>query len=154
MRQEPSQCAVKQSQMAEAFSVVARTRIGSGKLFGNEEAVCDLSSVEKFYPMARKATQKSGKNHSRKQNEKRAVQHGGHRPLDQVKASVNKSQAIANIEDMPSGGKFACKKCDLYFRDEHTLSIHNKTKAHKKRAKEWSDKCHDTKDAERAAGLL
>lgn len=104
--------------------------------------------------MARKATQKSAKNHSAKQNEKRMLRHQGHRTLDVVKAGVAKNKPIANIEDMPAGGKFACVKCDLYFRDEHTLSIHNRTKAHKKRLKEWNNKCHDAQDAERAAGLF
>ncbi|KAI5169527.1 bud site selection protein 20 [Pancytospora epiphaga] len=104
--------------------------------------------------MVRSATRKSKKNHTARKEAKLALKHGGHRSLDLVKESVSKNLSIDNIEDMPAGGKFACLKCDLYFIDEHTLSIHNRTKAHKKRQKEWKEKCHNSKDAERAAGLF
>lgn len=104
--------------------------------------------------MVRAATKKAGKNHGSRRREKTAMQRKGERPLDQVKTAVARGQPIANIEDMPAGGKFSCGKCDLYFRDEHTLSVHNRTKAHKRRARDWGNRCHDAKDAERAAGLL
>lgn len=103
--------------------------------------------------MARKATQKLNKNHTVAKFEKKSLKHRGHRPLDIIKESVSKNIPIENIEEMPSAGKFSCAKCDLYFKDEHTLTRHNRTKAHKKRLKEWEQKCHDTKDAEQAVGL-
>lgn len=104
--------------------------------------------------MARKATQKSSKGHSKKQHSKRVLQIKGKRPLDQIQESVAKNRPIENIEDLPAGGKYSCLKCDVYFRDQNTLDQHNKTKAHKKRLKEFETKSHTAKDAEMAAGLF
>lgn len=103
--------------------------------------------------MVRKATQKHGKGHSKKQYANRMLQIKGKRPLDIVQKSVSRNIPIENIENLPAGGKFCCLKCDVYFRDQNTLDDHQKTKAHKKRVKEFDQKCHTAKDAEMAAGL-
>lgn len=104
--------------------------------------------------MARKATQKSKKSHTRRQYAERVLQTRGMRPLDQIQESVRKSKPIEGIEDLPAGGKHACLKCDVYFRDEHTLEQHFKTRAHKRRMKEFDVQQHTTKDSEMAAGLF
>lgn len=104
--------------------------------------------------MVRKATQKSGKGHSIKQYANRQLRIKGKRPLDQIQASVSKNIPIDRIEELPAGGKYSCLKCDVYFRDQHTLDEHMKTKAHKRRVKEFGIKQHTAKDAEMAAGLF
>lgn len=101
--------------------------------------------------MARNSTQKKNKSRKVAKKEKRKIKHQGYRPLDQIKYQGD--AGFENIDNLPSEGKFGCKKCDRYFKDEKTLIIHNKTKAHKKRIKEWLVKTHDKKDAEMAAGL-
>lgn len=104
--------------------------------------------------MARKATQKHGKGHSKKQYANKVLKIRGKRPLDQIQESVNKNKPIEGIEDLPAGGKFSCLKCDVYFRDQNTLDQHYKTKSHKKRVKEFDQKQHTAADAEMAAGLF
>ncbi|KAM0681513.1 hypothetical protein GINT2_000025 [Glugoides intestinalis] len=104
--------------------------------------------------MVRKATQKSGKGHSTKQYAKRKLKIKGMRPLDQIQESVRKNVPIDRVEELPAGGKHACLKCDVYFRDQNTLDDHMKTKAHKRRVKEFEIKQHTSKDAEMAAGLF
>lgn len=104
--------------------------------------------------MVRKATQKHGKGNSRKQYAKRVLQIKGKRPLDQVQESVLRNRQIDGIEDLPAAGKYSCLKCDVYFQDENTLNQHLKTKAHKRRMKEFDVKQHTAKDAEMAAGLF
>lgn len=103
--------------------------------------------------MARKATHKHGKGHSRKQHTAKQLQIKGKRPLDQIQQSYYKQIPIEGIEDLPANGKYSCLKCDVYFRDENTLEQHFKTKAHKRRVKEFDTKQHTTDDAEKAAGL-
>jgi len=103
--------------------------------------------------MVRKATQKHGKGHSKKQYAKKVIQIKGKRPLDQVQESVKKQRPIEDIESLPAGGKYSCLKCDVYFRDQNTLDVHQRTKAHKRRVKEFEQKAHTAKDAEMAAGL-
>lgn len=76
------------------------------------------------------------------------------RPLDQIQESIRKSKPIDGIEELPAGGKYSCLKCDVYFRDENTLEQHMKTKAHKRRVKEFNSKPHTSRDAEMAAGLF
>ena len=103
--------------------------------------------------MARKATQKHGKGHSRKQYSNKQIQIKGKRPLDQIQTSFHKNIPIEGIEDLPACGKFSCLKCDVYFKDQNTLDQHYKTKAHKRRLKEFDVQQHTTGDAEWAAGL-
>jgi len=104
--------------------------------------------------MARKATQKHKKGHSVRQHAKRVLRTKGMRPLDQIQESVHKGKPIDGIENLPAGGKYACLKCDVYYRDEKTLQQHMKTKGHKRRVKEFNSRPHTTKDAEMAAGLF
>lgn len=82
------------------------------------------------------------------------IQIRGKRPLDQIQESVAKNRPIPGIEELPAGGKFGCLKCDVYFRDQNTLDYHQKTKAHKRRLKEFGQKPHTARDAEAAAGLF
>ncbi|ORD94829.1 Z231 [Enterospora canceri] len=65
------------------------------------------------------------------------------RPLDQIKT-----------ERVEASGEYVCEKCDRIFKDEHTLTVHLKTRAHKRREKEWNEEYHTRKDAEMAAGLF
>lgn len=104
--------------------------------------------------MVRKATQKHGKGHSKKQYSKKVLQIKGKRPLDQIQESVRTNKPIEGIENLPAAGKFSCLQCDVYFRDQNTLDEHLKTKAHKRRLKEFEKKSHTAKDAEMAAGLF
>lgn len=104
--------------------------------------------------MPRKATQKHGKGHSKKQYSNRLVQIKGKRPLDQIQECVAKNRPITSMDELPAGGRFGCPKCDVYFRDQNTLDSHQRTKAHKKRLKEFNQKSHTAKDAEMAAGLF
>lgn len=104
--------------------------------------------------MSRKATQKHKKGHSKKQYAKRVLQTKGMRPLDQIQKSVLEGKPIEGIEELPAGGKYSCLKCDVYFRDQNTLEQHSRTKAHKRRMKEFDVKQHTSKDAEMAAGLF
>ena len=72
------------------------------------------------------------------------------RPLDRIKEeTVDTEYFLQKIEE----GKHNCIKCDKFFRDEHTLQQHLKTKAHKRRVKEWEKSYHTQKDAENAVGL-
>ncbi|KAI5150719.1 bud site selection protein 20 [Enteropsectra breve] len=103
--------------------------------------------------MVRKATKKSKQAKASKQKWKKITLHKGHRDIDLVKESVAKDKPIDRIEDMPHGGQFTCAHCDLYFIDQHTVDVHMKTKAHKRRMREWKEKCHTVMDAEMAAGL-
>ncbi|XP_077301418.1 zinc finger protein 593-like [Arctopsyche grandis] len=103
--------------------------------------------------MARKATQKHGKGHSKKQHSAKVILVKGKRPLDQIQKGVLNNVPIEGIENLPANGKFACLKCDVYFKDYNTLQQHIKTKGHKKRLKEFDTKQHTTKDAEIAGGL-
>ncbi|ELA42323.1 uncharacterized protein VICG_00723 [Vittaforma corneae ATCC 50505] len=104
--------------------------------------------------MARKATRKHKKGHSKKQYAKRVLQIRGMRPLDQIQESISRGKLIEGVEELPAGGNYSCLKCDVYFRDQNTLEQHFKTKAHKKRIKEFGIKQHTSKDAEMAAGLF
>ncbi len=105
--------------------------------------------------MSRKATQKHKKGHSiRRQCASKMLRVKGKRPLDQIQESIKKNRTIEDIEKLPAGGKFSCIKCDVYYRDQNTLDVHFKTKAHKRRSKEFDVKQHCSKDAEMAAGLF
>lgn len=104
--------------------------------------------------MVRKATQKHGKGHSKKQYAKKVVNTRGRRYFDQIQDSINNNKPLPELENVPAGGNFSCQKCDVFFRDKNTLDQHYKTKAHKKRVKELEIKAHTAKDAERAAGLF
>lgn len=104
--------------------------------------------------MVRKATQKHGKGRSKKQYSNKVIQIRGKRPLDQIREGVAANKPIPGIEELPAGGKFGCLKCDVYFRDQNTLDCHQRTKAHKRRLKEFGQRSHTTKDAEMAAGLF
>lgn len=72
------------------------------------------------------------------------------RPLDRIKEeNVDPEELFEKVAE----GKFGCDKCDKFFRDEHTLNQHLKTKRHKRRVKEWEGTYHTQKDAENAVGL-
>lgn len=104
--------------------------------------------------MPRKATQKHKKGHSIKQYSKKILLIKGKRPLDQVQEAISKNKPIEDLENLPAAGKYSCIKCDVYFHDQNTLDQHLKTKAHKRRLKEFEIKQHTAKDAEMAAGLF
>jgi bud site selection protein 20 len=103
--------------------------------------------------MVRKATQKHGKGHSKRQYASKVVNTKGRRTLDQIQTSFRKNKPLPELDNLPAGGNFTCQKCDVFFRDSNTLKEHFKTKAHKKRVKEFEVKAHTAEDAERAAGL-
>ncbi|KAL6122514.1 hypothetical protein NUSPORA_00432 [Nucleospora cyclopteri] len=73
------------------------------------------------------------------------------RPLDQIKTQKLTQEEIS---EKISEGKFNCELCDNFYRDEHTLNLHFKTKSHKRRVKEWENPVYTQRDAERAAGLM
>lgn len=104
--------------------------------------------------MVRKATQKHGKGHSKRYYAQKVVTNKGKRALDQIQDSVSRNKSLPEIENLPAGGNFTCQKCDVFFRDDRTLQDHYKTKAHKRRVKEFDIKSHTTTDAEWAAGLM
>lgn len=100
--------------------------------------------------MVRKATQKVKKSKKSRFLEKRKLKQHGERPLDLLKSG---RAAPLDQEALPANGQFGCEKCDRYFIDEKMLEEHFRTRAHKRRVKEWNEHCHTREDAERAAGL-
>lgn len=121
--------------------------------------ILSLKEYSIFYrsnksPMVRKATQKHGKGHSKKQAKYKLNTIKGRRPLDMIQESIRKNIPLDELETLPANGKFGCFKCDVYFRDQRTLDDHMRTKGHKKRIKEFEISSHTSKDAEMAAGLF
>ncbi|GJP30145.1 hypothetical protein CLOM_g22616 [Closterium sp. NIES-68] len=58
-------------------------------------------------------------------------------------------------EDLPGMGQFHCTICDRFFATAAIQAEHNKSKFHRRRAKEFAKgvKPHDQEDAELAAGM-
>eukprot|EP00475_Leptophrys_vorax_P023355 TRINITY_DN31963_c0_g1_i2.p1 TRINITY_DN31963_c0_g1~~TRINITY_DN31963_c0_g1_i2.p1 ORF type:complete len:136 (+),score=16.47 TRINITY_DN31963_c0_g1_i2:403-810(+) len=58
-------------------------------------------------------------------------------------------------EDLPGMGQWRCTICDRYFASKTIQEEHNKSKFHKRRAREFAKgvKPHDQEDAEVAAGM-
>lgn len=74
--------------------------------------------------------------------------------LDQIFKNVAAPQVQEINTELPGSGQFYCIGCARHFIDAGVMEIHERTKAHKKRAKTLkNDTPYSQKEADLAAGL-
>jgi bud site selection protein 20 len=72
---------------------------------------------------------------------------------DQVKENLSKGCRPEHDPDLPGEGMHYCIECDRHFQTEEVLSIHKRTKDHKRRVRDLEGYIHTQKEAEWAVGL-
>eukprot|EP00792_Barthelona_sp_PAP020_P011661 TRINITY_DN578_c0_g1_i1.p1 TRINITY_DN578_c0_g1~~TRINITY_DN578_c0_g1_i1.p1 ORF type:complete len:170 (-),score=48.60 TRINITY_DN578_c0_g1_i1:43-552(-) len=78
--------------------------------------------------------------------------------IDQIAEMIHPDNLIKTLERplnplLPSYGQFYCTACDRYFKTEHDLEHHAKSKPHKRRLKQLSERPYSQVEAEWAAGM-
>lgn len=94
------------------------------------------------------------KHKSRYRTNKRLTSTYGTKHLDQIKDEIEKGNKQSSIQVEVENTTTYCTECDRHFLAEDILAAHKKTKVHKKRVKLLREEQHNTKDSERAAGLI
>jgi hypothetical protein len=80
------------------------------------------------------------------------------RDIDQIAEDLEipeKRQKLENQPfdlDLPGGGQHYCIQCARHFIDSHSLTEHDRSKAHKKRLKDLLETPYSIEESERAGG--